>query len=410
MSSGRTMKNIARKSQMDYQSIHHFMSNSPWKSEGIYEVITTQLKEHKKLKNSRVFIIDDTGNKKSSNKTVGASRQYIGSLGKIDMSQNAVMIGYANIDQRVWNWVNGELYLSKEWFEEHYEDIEDKKALKESREKFGISDREFKTKIEIAYDLVEKLEADIDEIELLSFDGGYGKSSEFREQLHKKSIKYMADVPSNTRVYLEKPTIGKTGKVEGKSYQVNSLRQKMEYKKIKTRPIDRGYLYLKIAVKRVFMVYGEEIREEWLVINQESKNKHKYSICNLNADVAIEKIAYYKAYRYFIERTNQDAKSEFGWDEFRGQKYLAWSHNLAMTILSSWFISYIKLFLQDDLEQEKLEDEFLLLFSVSNIKELLLSVIPFEELTPEEASQRVIEHLINRNNSRKSRLKKEKNL
>ena len=116
MDNGRTMKNIANKSQMDYQSIHHFMSNSPWESNGIYEVITTQLKENEKLKNSRVFIIDDTGNKKSSNKTVGASRQYIGSLGKVDMSQNAVTIGYANIDQRVWNWVKRELYLSKEWF------------------------------------------------------------------------------------------------------------------------------------------------------------------------------------------------------------------------------------------------------------------------------------------------------
>ena len=64
----------------------------------------------------------------------------------------------------------------------------------------------------------------------------------------------------------------------------------------------------------------------------------------------------------FIERANQDAKSEFGWDEFRGQKYLSWSHNLAMTILASWFISYIKLSLQYDLEKEKLEDEFLLLY------------------------------------------------
>ena len=39
------------------------MSNSPWVSDWIYEVITKQLKENKKLK-------------------IGASQQYIGSLGK----------------------------------------------------------------------------------------------------------------------------------------------------------------------------------------------------------------------------------------------------------------------------------------------------------------------------------------
>ena len=408
------MKNIAEKANFDYQAIQHFMSNSPWKSDDIYESIIDLMVQKEELNNSRVFVIDDSGNKKHSNKTVGVSRQYMGRYGKVDISQNTVTIAYANIEKRIWNWILGDLYLPKDWFEEHYENEEDKAVLREVRKKFGISDKTFKTKIEIAMDLIETLEKKVN-IELLNFDGGYGKDGNFRNKIHKKNIKYMADISSNTNIYLEKPEIetrvdekGKEKyKIIGKSYKSNSFSNKLDFTKIKVRATDRGYLYLKIARKRVFIVYDGEAREEWLVIIKESAKRHRYTLSNLEADTKIEKLAHYKAYRYFVERANQDAKSEFGWAEFRGQKYLSWSHNLAMTILASWFVSYVKLYLQNDLEKENLEEEFLLLFSVSNIKKLLLSILPFEEITPQKAVEKVIENLFNRNNSRKSRLKNE---
>jgi SRSO17 transposase len=50
-------------------------------------------------------------------------------------------------------------------------------------------------------------------------------------------------------------------------------------------------------------------------------------------------MARHKSLRYFIERANQDAKSELGWDEFQAQKYRAWVHHLALTIMASAFIT-----------------------------------------------------------------------
>jgi len=44
-----------------------------------------------------------------------------------------------------------------------------------------------------------------------------------------------------------------------------------------------------------------------------------------------------------VERANQDAKSELGWDELEAQKYLAWMHHLALTILSLRFITQTKI-------------------------------------------------------------------
>ena len=50
-----------------------------------------------------------------------------------------------------------------------------------------------------------------------------------------------------------------------------------------------------------------------------------------------------KSQRFFIERADQDAKSELGWDEFQAIKYRSWQHHLAFTILASWFITETRL-------------------------------------------------------------------
>ena len=122
-------------------------------------------------------------------------------------------------------------------------------------------------------------------------------------------------------------------------------------------------------------------------------------------------MAWRKSHRYFIERDNQDAKSELGWDEFQAIKYRAWEHQLALTILASWFVTETRLdwmnrFEHDPALLEKYEIDVLPMLSVSNVRELLRAAMPLPQLSTEEATALVIEHLDNRTRSRKSRLRK----
>ncbi len=57
---------------------------------------------------------------------------------------------------------------------------------------------------------------------------------------------------------------------------------------------------------------------------------------------------------------------------------------------------------------EELETDVLPALSVANVRELLRAVMPLKRLTEEQATERVIEHLLNRTRSRKSRLKKQR--
>ena len=117
-----------------------------------------------------------------------------------------------------------------------------------------------------------------------------------------------------------------------------------------------------------------------------------------------------KCQRFFIERANQDAKSELGWDEIQSTKFLAWQHHLALTILAAWFIAETKLdwalqFARDPDLLEQYEVEVLPALSVANVRALLRATLPLPQLSPNQAIDLVVKHLVNRLRSRKSRLK-----
>lgn len=113
-----------------------------------------------------------------------------------------------------------------------------------------------------------------------------------------------------------------------------------------------------------------------------------------------------------VERSNQDEKGELGWDEFQAIKYLAWEHQLALTILASWFIAvkrlnWIERFERDSALLEQYEIDVLPLLSVGNVRELLRAAIPLPQLSTQQAANLIVKHLINRTRSRKSRLRRQ---
>jgi hypothetical protein len=155
----------------------------------------------------------------------------------------------------------------------------------------------------------------------------------------------------------------------------------------------------------------EKPTEEWLIIRRDADGDHRYAFSNAPADVSAEELAWMHAQRYFVERSIQESKSELGWDEFQAQKFRAWEHQLALTILASWFVAQTKLrwaqqYPRDPQMYQELEVDLLPALSVANVRELLRAVMPLPRLSQEQAAEQVVKHLVNRTRSRKSRLKK----
>lgn len=410
----RNMANIARKTGMVEQNTQHFMSCSPWSSSGLIANVQEDIKGHPEFQVGAMLVIDESAEQKAGEYSAGASRQHNGRLGKVEMSQVGVFA--ALVTPKVNTWIDGELFFPERWFEEGYAD---------KRKKVGFPQgRTFKTKPGLAWEIVQRLQAQGIAFDAIAMDDLYGRNAQLRKQLDDAGIEYYGDVPKNTVMYLDKPQIvypltqhGKPSKryqvIAQHRYTASELLKHpdLEWAEITLRPNERGQLRARFGRCRVWLLHQGERRQEWLLIRQNEK-QITYVLSNASPTTSLETMAWRKSHRYFIERSNQDEKGELGWDEFQAIKYLAWEHQLALTILASWFIAttrldWMKRFQRDPALLEKYEIDVLPMLSVRNVRELLRAAIPLPQLSIEDAADLVVKHLTNRTRSRKSRLRKQ---
>jgi len=413
MDSRRNMANIGRQTGVSEQNMQHFMSNSPWSGCAVIEGVQEELKQRGELSAGAMLVLDESANDKAGEYSVGAGRQYNGRRGKVDTCQVGVFLTLAK--GSFWTWVDGDVFLPERWFSEEYAD---------HRRRAGIPpERQFMTKIELGWQMIQRVRAQEVPFDAVACDTLYGRSTWFRDTLNEEHIEYYADVPANTRVYLSQPQLGIPPHTRGKKanqarvlspkpQRVDQLRQHVDthWQIVEVRASERGVVRHEFAVHRVWIVRDDlQMREELLLMRREGK-KCTYTLSNAPFHTSIEVLARRKSQRFFVERSIQDAKSEIGWDEFQATKWLAWEHQLAMTILALWFIAEIKLDWaaahdRDPALLDEYEVSVLPALSVANVRMMLCAAMPLPHLSPLDAAALVVKHLDNRTRSRKSRLK-----
>jgi SRSO17 transposase len=395
--------------------VQHFVSNSPWSAAGILRQVRDEIAARPELRRGGVLVLDESPVKKAGIKTAGAARQWNGRIGHVDLSQVGTFLAYAN--GPVWTWVDGELFLPERWLGPE---------LADERERLGIpAERAFKTKVELGWEMIRRVQAEGLPFEAVACDELYGRSGWLRARLDEAKLVYLANVPADTRVYLTEPRLGiperppgrrgpqirrrqilsATGPVEARAL---AARADAPWQRVRVRPVERGELADEFAAWRVWTIRDQAVAREWLLVRRTSQGKCSYTLSNAPPATTLERLAQLRCRRYWIERANQDAKSEIGWDELQAQKYRAWEHHLALTILATWFVAETKLdwardhprdpTLVADLATDRLPD-----LSVANVRAMLRAAVPLPDLTADRAAALVVEHLVNRTRSRRSR-------
>lgn len=413
MESKRNINNIARAAGVPEQNMQQFISDSPWPGYDLITVLQQDIGCHPQFQQESILLIDESPNEKAGELSAGAGRQHNGRLGKVEMSQVGVFLSLTNSGYHTW--VDGELYFPKIWFTADY-------AV--HRKRIGMpKERKFATKLELAWQMTQRVQENGLPFCAIDCDSLYGRAGWLRDAFDQAGFEYYADVPVDTEVYLAPPLVtypltkkGVPAKIPesiGLTYTVKELKfhAQTAWEKITLRPNERGMLRAKFARLRVWTVRDDgSLRPEWLLIRQDKK-RTTYSLSNAPERASLFTMAQRKSQRYFIERSNQDAKSEFGWDEFQAIKYRAWEHNLSLTIMASWFVVETRLewaqkYDRDPELLERYETDVLPALSVANVRELLRATMPLPQLTPLQAAELVVKHLDNRTRSRKSRLRK----
>jgi SRSO17 transposase len=68
--------------------------------------------------------------------------------------------------------------------------------------------REFQTKLELGWQMIQRVHAEGFPFAAIACDCHYGRSAWLRDQMVAAGLEYYADVPADTKVYLQPPVIG----------------------------------------------------------------------------------------------------------------------------------------------------------------------------------------------------------
>ena len=199
MDNERNFANMARNmTGDDGQALQHFMSNSPWAGQAVFGQIQAEIKATAALAQGSTLILDESADEKAGTHNAGASRQYNGRMGKVDLCRVDTCLTYAN--GGLWAMVDGELFLPEEWFGE---------AFAQTRHELGIPpERTFETKIALGLKMVKRVKANGVPFDLLACDALYGRDSQFRADVDTAGVLYAAQVPADTNVYVSEPHVG----------------------------------------------------------------------------------------------------------------------------------------------------------------------------------------------------------
>jgi len=281
MDGERNFANMARNmTGDDGQALQHFMSNAPWSGPGVFRQIQAEITATPALAQGSTLILDESADEKAGTHNAGASRQYNGRMGKVDVCRVDTCLTYANATVRLWAMVDGELFLPQEWFGPDFA---------QRRQELGIpAERTFATKIALGLKMVKRAKAYGLPFELLACDALYGRDSQFRADLDTEGVQYAAQVPADTPVYLSEPRVGvpqkrsKLGRPRTR-LQVLSSQTPQEvrtlagspyapWQHIHVRQTERGRLEADFAIRQVWTVAaGKMPRAEWLVIRRDAE-------------------------------------------------------------------------------------------------------------------------------------------
>lgn len=318
--------------ESDEQALHHFISNSRWDERAVLNKIARDANDLLGGTDDSFLLIDESGIPKKGRESVGVSRQWCGNLGKVDNCQTAVFAALGR--SSIGTLIDTALFLPREW-------TRDRARMK----KAGVprEAQRFRTKQELAVDLIERALNNGVQFSWVGFDGFYGSNGQLLRMLDGTGLTFMADVHCNQYVYEVDPASDKNAK----PMRVDEWAKKQEpaaWKRVLMREGTKGSMYVEALHGRVWCYqHGDDRPHLWHVIVTRQPNRLKFSLSNAAPETTTERLAYMQGQRYFVERALQDAKQQAGLGEYQVRGWRGWHHHAALVMLAMLFITQERL-------------------------------------------------------------------
>jgi len=381
-----TRKNMERMEEhvvgADDQALQYMLTDAQWDSQAVMDQVAQEVNQLLGGDGS-CLLLDESGFEKKGEHSVGVARQWNGRLGKVDNCQVGVFAALgcgaraSLIDYR--------LYLPESW---------SKDALRCKKMGIPESFRAFKTKSELALEMVRHQRQQGIKFAWVGADGGYGKEPAFLRGLEDMNEIFVVDVHKDQRIYLEDPQPiipqkksnprgRKTSRYQAQTQSVRidnwkEAQPEESWQRYKLRDSTKGELVVEILHQRVWLWDKNEANpHHWhLIVRRElnSPETCKYTLSNAPAETSTQQLAQMQGQRYWIERAFEDGKSESGMADYQARKWRSWHHHMALVSMAMLFMA----------EERELHRNEIPLLSFNDIETLLRTFLPRRDIDPDE--------------------------
>ncbi len=382
--------------EMQYENLQYFLSEARWDVQPVNKQIAQDVDRHLGGHPDSGLYIDETGFPKKGKMSVGVQRQWCGRLGKKDNCQVGVFAVLGR--DKYATATDYRLYLPKVWVD----DPDRCRKAKVSEEHIV-----FKTKHELALEMVVNARVNGVRFNWVGCDGLYGKAPWFLRELNNMGETFVADVHCDQRIYLEDPEPYVPDRQSNRGRKPEKLKARTKairvdkwlaeqpddaWQRVEIRDSSKGILLVDALRQRVWGWDNQESdAQQWeLIVRREvnAPEKIKYSLTNAPEDTDLQRLMYMQAQRYWVERSFQDGKSQCGMGEYQARGWFAWHHHMTLVMLAQLFM----------LEERLLHQKTVSLLSTSDITILLKYFFPRRDVSEDE----VLRQLEVRHNKRQA--------
>jgi SRSO17 transposase len=336
------------------RAMQRFISDALWEDEEILKKYRSLVSEDLGDEDG-VLIFDESGFVKKGGDSVGVSKQYCGSVGKVENCQVGVFAAYAS--PQGYALVDKRLYIPQKWFGDEYMDRRKKCELPQ--------EVQFRSKAELATEMFNDLSEDGQlPFRYVLADSVYGEHPAFIEAVEQRvGVTYFVSVQSDTLCWLTMPI------TREKTYQYRGeIKKKVFIDKTEKKPISvaflarnihdvfwyrrkvsegaKGPIEYEFTKRRVVLAKnGATQKAVWLIMRRTIGKDPVYSFFLSNAPLSarLKLFVWLSGLRWAIEQCFEETKSELGMDHYEVRKFRGWHHHILTCMLAHFFLWHLKI-------------------------------------------------------------------
>jgi SRSO17 transposase len=206
----------------------------------------------------------------------------------------------------------------------------------------------FRTKLDLALEMITRAVDDKVPGDVLLADSGYGDSHEFRETVRILGFDYAVGIHAPTTMW----RLDARERCHGEALSARAIGEALGIKAFRhvtwrdgTAPAPKGKLRSRFAFCRVKVAHDDGTdrasREPvWLIVEwpEGEASPTKYALTTLRRSMSKKQIVRLLKERYRTERVYQEMKGELGLDHFEGRSFPGWHHHVSVALCCYAFV------------------------------------------------------------------------